>query len=164
MFGSSQTPQDDCAAGLYHRRVTTEPDDVPETAEELQLVVGVLVRQMRSASPARDITLSQISILKRLDREGPRTVAELARADKITHQSVAATVAALVERDLVQRGTDAGDLRRKRLTVTDGGRALLGERREAGYGHLASLIATRLDPDERRLLTQAVPLLRRLIT
>ena len=72
--------------------------DAEGIADELQLVVGALVRQMRSVSPARDTSLSQVSILKRLDREGPHTVAELARLDKITHQSVTVPVNALAGR------------------------------------------------------------------
>jgi DNA-binding MarR family transcriptional regulator len=137
--------------------------DVEVIADELQLVVGALVRQMRSVSPRRDISLSQVSILKRLDREGPRTVAELARLDKITHQSVTVLVNALVGRGLVRRVLDQGDLRRKLLVITSDGMQLLAERREAGLENLASVIADRLSDAERALLSQAVPLMRRLL-
>jgi DNA-binding MarR family transcriptional regulator len=137
--------------------------DVEVIADELQLVVGALVRQMRSVSPRRDISLSQVSILKRLDREGPRTVAELARLDKITHQSVTVLVNALVGRGLVRRVLDQDDLRRKLLVITTDGMQLLAERREAGLENLASVIADRLSDAERALLSQAVPLMRRLL-
>jgi DNA-binding MarR family transcriptional regulator len=137
--------------------------DVEVIADELQLVVGALVRQMRSVSPRRDISLSQVSILKRLDREGPRTVAELARLDKITHQSVTVLVNALVGRDLVRRVSDQDDLRRKLLVITSDGMRLLAERREAGLENLARVIADRLSDAERTLLSQALPLMRRLL-
>ncbi|MFJ9371640.1 MarR family winged helix-turn-helix transcriptional regulator [Nocardia sp. NPDC101769] len=134
-----------------------------ELAEELHAVVGALVRSIRTAAPARDITLAQLSILKRLDREGPHTAAELARADKITHQSAAATVAALVDRRLVQRRTDPADLRRRVLTLTDTGRELVAERRNTGDDHLADLLVQRLSDSELDEVRRALPLLRRLL-
>jgi DNA-binding MarR family transcriptional regulator len=138
----------------------------PETeaiADELQSVVGALVRQMRSVSPARDISLSQVSILKRLDREGPHTVADLARLDKITHQSVTVSVNTLVDRGLVRRAADPGDLRRKLLIITGEGIRLLAERREAGLENLATVISERLDEPERAQLSRALELMRRLL-
>jgi DNA-binding MarR family transcriptional regulator len=137
--------------------------DAEVVADELQFVVGALVRQMRSVSPAHDISLSQVSILKRLDREGPRTVAELARLDKITHQSVTVSVNALADRGLVRRVADQDDLRRKLLVITDDGAQLLAERREAGLESLASAITDRLSDAERTRLSQALPLMRRLL-
>jgi DNA-binding MarR family transcriptional regulator len=137
--------------------------DAEVVADELQFVVGALVRQMRSVSPAHDISLSQVSILKRLDREGPRTVAELARLDKITHQSVTVSVNALADRGLVRRVADQDDLRRKLLVITDDGTQLLAERREAGLESLASAITDRLSDAERTRLSQALPLMRRLL-
>jgi DNA-binding MarR family transcriptional regulator len=137
--------------------------DAEVVADELQSVVGALVRQMRSVSPAHDISLSQVSILKRLDREGPRTVAELARLDKIAHQSVTVSVNALADRGLVRRVADQDDLRRKLLVITDDGTQLLAERREAGLENLASTIADRLSDAERTRLSQALPLMRRLL-
>jgi DNA-binding MarR family transcriptional regulator len=137
--------------------------DVEVIADELQLVVGALVRQMRSVSPRRDISLSQVSILKRLDREGPRTVAELARLDKITHQSVTVLVNALVGRGLVRRVSDQDDLRRRLLVITGDGMQLLAERREAGLENLANVIADRLSDAERTLLSRALPVMRRLL-
>jgi DNA-binding MarR family transcriptional regulator len=139
------------------------PEDPAAIADELQAVVGAVVRQMRSASPARDISLSQVSILKRLHRDGPHTVAGLARLDKITHQSVTVAVNALEERALVRRMADSGDLRRKLLIITDIGRDLLAERREAGQDNLATAITKRLTDAEQAQLGQALTLIRRLL-
>lgn len=138
-------------------------EDAAAIADELQFAVGALVRQMRSVSPAHDISLSQVSILKRLDREGPHTIADLARLDKITHQSVAASVNALADRGLVRRVVDEHDLRRKLLIITADGEKLLAERRSAGLENLATAIASRLTEAEQAQLGQALPLLRRLL-
>lgn len=137
--------------------------DPAAIADELQVVVGALVRRARAVSPAREVTLSQVSILKRLDREGPHTVAGLARLDKISHQSVAVSVAGLVDRGLVRRVPDAHDGRRKLLILTGEGERLLAERREAGHESLTEAIAGRLSDAERAHLSQALVLLRRLL-
>ena len=137
--------------------------DAAAIADELQFVVGAIVRQIRSVSPAHDITLSQVSILKRLDREGPHTIADLARLDKITHQSVAVSVNALTGRGLVCRVTDSHDMRRKLLIITDDGEKLLAERRAAGQENLATAIATRFSDAEQTRLAETIPLLRRLL-
>src|ERR1700726_3819821 len=138
-------------------------EDAEAIADELQFVVGALVRRMRSVSPARDISLSQVSVLKRRGREGPRTVADLARLDKITHQSVTVSVDDLAGRGLVRRVPDLGDRRRKLVTITDDGLRLLAERREAGAENLAVAIASHLTGTERAHLARAIPLLRRLL-
>ena len=138
-------------------------EDAGALADELQFVVGALVRQMRSVSPAHDVSLSQVSVLKRLQREGPHTVADLARLDKITHQSVTVSVDALVGRGLVRRVSDPGDRRRKLVTITSDGQRLLTERREAGAENLAAAIASRLTSTERAYLARAIPLMRLLL-
>ncbi|HWD79855.1 MAG TPA: MarR family transcriptional regulator [Kribbella sp.] len=137
--------------------------DAGKIADELQSVVGALVRRQRAVSPAHDVNLSQVSILKRLDREGPHSVADLARLDRITHQSVTVSVARLVDRGLVRREADAGDGRRKLLVITAAGRKLLAERRDAGHEHLTEAIAARFSPAEQARLSESLTLLRRLI-
>lgn len=138
-------------------------EDAAVIADELQLVVAALVRQMRSASPAHNISMSQVTVLKRLARAGPHAVADLARLDKITHQSVTASVDALAGRGLVSRVPDPGDRRRKLVSITGEGLRLLAERREANVEDLAVAIASRLNRNERASLARAIPLLRRLL-
>jgi DNA-binding MarR family transcriptional regulator len=150
------------AAAAVDGQATTEPD-VAAIADELQFLVGALVRQMRAVSPAHDVTLSQVSILKRLDRDGPHTVADLARLDNITHQSVTVSVAALVDRGLIRRIPDPHDLRRKQLIITEEGARLLAERRDAGDENLTDALARRLSSTERAQLSRTLILLRRLL-
>jgi DNA-binding MarR family transcriptional regulator len=143
--------------------MTDHTNDPVGLAEDLQQLVGVLVRRMRTASPARELSLTQVSILKRLDREGPATVADLARADKIRHQSAATAVAALVDRGLLAKSPDEHDLRRKLLHLTPDGRRILAERREAGHEHLATLLADRFTLTERTHIADSLQLLHRLL-
>ncbi|GLV85532.1 MarR family transcriptional regulator [Streptomyces lavendulae subsp. lavendulae] len=136
-------------------------DGIHDIAEELQLAVGMLVRQVR-ASAAGGVSLSQMSVLKRLDRGGSATAADLARAEKIRPQSVIATVNSLRAEGYVTRTPHPTDGRQLLVSLTDRGRALVRERREAGHGRITELIAGRLTAEEQRLLAEAVPLLRRL--
>ncbi|MEV6953823.1 MarR family transcriptional regulator [Streptomyces sp. NPDC051183] len=137
---------------------TAEPRDI---AEELQHAIGMLVRQMRGATSG-GVSLSQMSVLKRLDRTGPSTASDLARAEKIRPQSVIATVNALQADGYVTRIPHPTDGRRMFVTLTAEGQTLVDERRRAGHGRIAELIAERLTPAEQQLLAGAVPLLRRL--
>ncbi|MFD9333127.1 MarR family winged helix-turn-helix transcriptional regulator [Streptomyces sp. NPDC060028] len=132
-----------------------------DTAEELQHTIGMLVRQMRGAASG-GLSLSQMSVLKRLDRLGPSTASDLARAEKIRPQSVIATVNALQADGYVTRIPHPTDGRRLLISLTPEGQALVNERRKAGHGRIAELIAERLTPAEQSLLAEAVPLLRRL--
>ncbi|MFE2268344.1 MarR family winged helix-turn-helix transcriptional regulator [Streptomyces lavendulae] len=136
-------------------------DGIHDIAEELQLAVGMLVRQVR-ASAAGGVSLSQMSVLKRLDRGGSATAADLARAEKIRPQSVIATVNSLRAEGYVTRTPHPTDGRQLLVSLTDRGRALVRERHEAGHGRIAELISGRLTAEEQRLLAEAVPLLRRL--
>ncbi|MGW6685365.1 MarR family transcriptional regulator [Streptomyces sp. NPDC054961] len=131
-------------------------------AEELQLALGLLLRDMRMASAGSGVTLSQISVLKRLDREGPATVTALAQAEKIRPQSLNATVSGLQVSGYVERTAHPTDGRRKVIALTERGRRFVRERKEAGHGRLAGLMADRLTPAERRTVAEAIPLLRRL--
>ncbi|MFE5827743.1 MarR family winged helix-turn-helix transcriptional regulator [Streptomyces erythrochromogenes] len=136
--------------------------EVRETAEELQLTVSLLVRQMRTVSVSAGVTLSQTSVLKRLDREGPMTAADLARVEKIRAQSVIATVNVLQADGYVERTAHPTDRRRRLITLTNQGREFLRGRKVAGHDRLAELMAERLTETERRTVSEAVILLRRL--
>lgn len=140
------------------------PQQLQETAEELALSLGLLVRRLRAEASTSGLTLSQEAALKRLEREGPRTAAELARAEQVRPQSMLATVGALLAEGLIARTPHPEDGRQLLISLTEPARTLLRERRAAGRGRLVELIATRLDPAEQQTLHEAAGLLRRLAT
>lgn len=131
-------------------------------AEELQLTLGLLVRQVRAASAADGVTLSQTSVLKHLAREGSTTAVELARAEKVRPQSVIATVNALQEQGFVARTPHPTDGRQLLIALTAQGREFLRKRQATGLGLLAQLMTERFTPAEQQTLAAAIPLLRRL--
>jgi DNA-binding MarR family transcriptional regulator len=137
-------------------------EDAARLAAELRACLGPLVRRLRQVHLDGELTLSQTSVLVRLDREGPATPSELAAGEGIRPQSVGTIVAALRERGLVARDPDPHDGRRVVVSLTDAGlEALRGLRREKAR-RLTRAITEELTPAERGQLAAAIPLLERL--
>lgn len=131
-------------------------------AAELRAVVGPLSRRLRRYKPGDELTLSQVSVLVLLDREGPATSSELAAREGIRPQSMCTIVGVLSERGLVAREQDPADGRRIVVSLTGAGRdGLRGARRERGR-RLAEAIETELDEADRERLAAALPLLERI--
>ncbi|MDX6641011.1 MAG: hypothetical protein QOF12_2022 [Solirubrobacteraceae bacterium] len=128
-------------------------------ASDLREVLGGLVRRLRTQ---HRFSLSQGAVLGRLDREGPRSVSELATAERMRPQSMAQAVGDLEGAGLVARRADPADGRRALVELTDDGRAALAADRRQRVGWLAEAIARELTPAERATLAEAVGLLRRL--
>ncbi|HET9102689.1 MAG TPA: MarR family transcriptional regulator [Solirubrobacteraceae bacterium] len=131
-------------------------------AAALRASVGVLVRRLRQVHAAGELTLPESSALARLERHGPATAADLARAELISPQSIAATLATLQQRGLVDRRPDPDDGRRIILAATPAGRRLVSSRRSAKVEALAATLADGFSIEELTVLEQAVPLLQRL--
>ncbi len=129
-------------------------------AADLRVVLGGLVRRLRAER--RGMPLAQVTVLGRLDREGPSAISALAAAEHVRPQSMAATVAALEGAGLLTRRPDTVDRRRVVIEMSDAGREALAADRRRREGWLAEGIARDLSADERRVLAEAVGLLRRL--
>jgi DNA-binding MarR family transcriptional regulator len=134
--------------------------DTSEVASELRLVIGQVVRRLRAE---HGFPLSHGAVLGRLDREGPQSVSDLAVKERVRPQSMAQTVADLEADGHVSRSPDPGDRRRAIVALTEDGRATLEADRRHRVGWLAGAIDERLSADERRVLGEAVELLRRLV-
>ncbi len=137
---------------------------VDEVASAVQAAVRLLVQRLRQtkAGEGDDLTASETSALARLDRSGPTTSTELARLERISPQSIGATVAALEERGLVARQADPADGRRAILSLTPAGHELLGRRRSARSELLSHALADRFTRAELKQLQIAAPLIERL--
>jgi DNA-binding MarR family transcriptional regulator len=129
------------------------------TASELRLVLGQLVRRLRAE---HRFPLSQGSVLGRLDREGPQSVSDLAVAERVRPQSMAQTVKDLEDAGHVARRADPVDRRKALVELTDQGHAALNADRRHREGWLAEGIADDLTAPERKLLADAMVVLRRL--
>ena len=139
------------------------PDpDLNAIAETLRESIGLLLRRLRQMPALGELTLPESAALTRLDRGGPTTASALARLERISPQSIGATLAALEARGLVERRSDPNDGRRVVLSVTEAGHKTMRNRRNARTEHLARALSTGFSRAELDLLTAAAPLLERL--
>jgi DNA-binding MarR family transcriptional regulator len=139
--------------------------DFTGVAAALRDSIGLLRRRLRQVKAERsdgDLTLPESAALIRLDRGGPTTSSALARQEQISPQSMGATVAALEARQLVERQPDPQDGRRAVISVTEAGRQVLVDRRNAHTELLAGALAAGFTPAELDVLAAAAPLLQRL--
>jgi DNA-binding MarR family transcriptional regulator len=143
--------------------VAKNPDaDLNTIAETLRESIGLLLRRLRQLPANGELTLPESAALTRLDRGGPTTASALARLERISPQSIGATLAALEARGLVERRSDPDDGRRVVLSVTEAGHKTMRSRRNARTEHLARALSTGFTRSELDLLTAAAPLLERL--
>ncbi len=125
-------------------------------ASDLRVVVGQLIRRLRAEQ--QRFSMSQGSVLGRLDREGPGSVSDLAQAERVRPQSMAQTVADLEAAGMVERQPDPDDRRRALVSLTEAGvETLLADRRQR-EGWLAGELE-KLPAEDRATLARAVALL-----
>lgn len=141
---------------------TDHPEHILLLASELRIEVCKLRRRLREEAHIADVTPSQAAVLSRLERDGPATVSSLARAEGMRPQSMAATVQALSEAQLVAGSPDPLDRRQTILSLTEHCRALVKASRAAREDWLARTIESRLTLAEAAQLQQSMALLRRL--
>lgn len=128
-------------------------------ASELRVVLGHLIRRLRAE---HRFSLSQGSVLGRLDREGPQSTSKLAELERVRPQSMGQTVADLEAQGLIERSPDPSDGRRFLIELTDAGRTELREDRGRREGWLAEAIEQNFTAEERETLDEATRLLARL--
>lgn len=138
-------------------------DPVTRLAVELHGVVGNLRRRMREQADAGDLPPSQVTVLRRLESEGPLTVSALARATGIRSQSMGATVASLQAAGLVAGTPDPADGRQTLLSLTPACRRWMRQTRAAKQDWLSRAIESELSPREQQDLARALALLQRVI-
>jgi DNA-binding MarR family transcriptional regulator len=137
-------------------------DDAAQLGAALGLAVGRIARRVRQAHSVGDVTLSEVSVLSRLNRDGADSPGSLAELERVRPQAMASTLATLEERGLVSRRPDVDDGRRAVMTVTAAGRRLLADRRSESVRRLNAVLEEEFTPGERRRLLAVLPLLDRL--
>jgi DNA-binding MarR family transcriptional regulator len=133
----------------------------PEVAARLRLVLNRLARRLRSQATG-DLSPSLISALVTIECHGPITLGQLAAHELVKPPSVTRMVAALEERGLVRRETDAADRRIARVSLTGEGRRRLCRTRTRKTAYLAKRLR-RLDESELAVVREALPVLEGLL-
>jgi DNA-binding MarR family transcriptional regulator len=127
-------------------------------AHDLRETLGQLVRRVRlEPGPPTHI----MTVLGRLDREGPAGVSDLAAAQKMRPQSMAQTVREMENAGLVSRRPDPDDGRRAFVELTAEGRKRLKAARAAREDWLAQALERELDETQRETVREALTLLAR---
>ena len=140
----------------------------PKTAQtletavtELSLATAQLVRRVRAEAGPDEMGWSQLAIVARLDKGGPATTADLARAESMKPQSMGSTLAMLEHDGLVERRPHPTDGRQVLFALTAAGAEARRRRSLAKREWLLSAMA-KLTPAEHKTLISASALMRRL--
>jgi DNA-binding MarR family transcriptional regulator len=128
----------------------------------MRIMVGRLRRRLHEAYDSQELSMSQVSVLSRLEKDGPASVTELAAAERVRQQSVGAILAVLADRGLIERYPDPNDGRRTLVSLTAAGRESVDDKRAAGEEWLARTMQDRLTEAGRQQLISAIALLKRL--
>jgi DNA-binding MarR family transcriptional regulator len=142
--------------------ISALPDDAALAGAGIRLAVARIARRLRQTHAEGDLTLSEVSVLARLNREGAESPGALAELERVRPQAMATTLAALEERGLVQRRPDSADGRRVVMTTTGTGRTILLNRKSESIQRLTTVLDEEFTPAERRKLLALLPLLDRL--
>ena len=131
---------------------------------DLAIALGSLVRRIRSTAPpeARDLSWTQRAVLGRLVRDGPATIAELARAENVKPQSMGTAIASLADMGLVERRPHPTDGRQVNIVPTTKGTAIRRATTEAKHTWLAQAIA-KLSKQDRAKLFAAGDVIKQLV-
>jgi len=120
--------------------------------DELIRAMGLLVRRVRAAGTGEQLSLTEAMVLARLDRDGPLTSADLARAEGMKPQSMGTTVSALEDAGLVERTPHPTDGRQMLVAVTPKGHEARRRSKDAKRQWLAKVVAQLSDHDREALL------------
>jgi DNA-binding MarR family transcriptional regulator len=134
----------------------TDPD--ARLASDLSLAVVRLARQLRFRRPDSPVSLSQLSALSTLNKEGPITPGALAIRERVRPPSMTRVIASLAELGFVDRAAHPDDGRQVLVSVSSAGRDLLAVERRASQEWLQQRLA-QLQPEERKTLLAAADLM-----
>jgi DNA-binding MarR family transcriptional regulator len=131
-------------------------------ARDIVSAVSRFRRRIRAVADNQQLSPSQTSVLGALARGGAATASDLAGAEGVRPQSMAATLAVLETRELIRRRPDPSDGRRQVVTLTRDGADLYRGNRAARQEWLVDAIAQHLTPAEQRTLIDAAALMEKL--
>ena len=132
-------------------------------AAELRAISGKLKRKLREQGAHSDLRPSQVSVLLRIENDGPATVSSLARTEGMRPQSMSAIITSLLEAGLVSDSPDPNDRRQTLMSLSRKCQKLLKDGRAARQDWLTTTIQKKLSSQEQKKLAAAVNLLARLI-
>ncbi|BBZ26473.1 MarR family transcriptional regulator [Mycolicibacterium madagascariense] len=131
-------------------------------ARDLRVMFSRLRRRLMEVATDDDLTPSQTAVLIRLVKDGPASTSQLAGAERVRPQSMAATLAGLDRHGLIVRTPDPDDGRRQLIALTPVGRKHAENDRRVREEWLVRAMQDRFTEPERRIVNEALALLERL--
>jgi DNA-binding MarR family transcriptional regulator len=148
---------------MSNRPSRSQADRASALALETRTLIGKLKRKLRDQAGHEGFTSSQASVLLRMEKDGPATVSNLARAEAMRPQSMSALIAPLEAAGLVCGAPDPNDGRQTLLSLTQKCRELIQERRAAKQDWLTKTILAKLSAQQQEQLAAALEILARLV-
>lgn len=127
-------------------------------ASDLSLAVVRLARQLRFRRAESPISLSQLSALSTLAKEGAMTPGALAVRERVRPPSMTRVIASLAEMGFVSRNAHPVDGRQVLVSVSPAGADLVEAEKRASQEWLQRRLAS-LEPDQRKTLLMAADLM-----
>ncbi len=132
-----------------------------DAAARLRVAVNRISRRLRPTKAGSGYTPTEISVLETVARRGPIRLSDLASLEGMNPTMLSRVARKLEVPGLIRRHPHPVDRRAALLEVTASGRRLFEKVRSERTDQL-SLVLEALDPDERRLVVDALPVLERL--
>jgi DNA-binding MarR family transcriptional regulator len=131
--------------------------------EDFAMALGLLVRRIRADTPRelQEFSWTQKAVLRHLEKHGPATAADLARAEGVKPQSMGTALGLLEKMGLVERKAHPTDGRQINIKLTARGITLRRNTQQATYAWLSRAIAE-LDRQEQITLFKAGELFKRM--
>jgi len=132
-------------------------------ARDLKALISRLRRQLKEVAATEELTASQVAVVARLAVIGESSISELAGAERMRPQSMAAIVRVLEGYGLIERSAHPVDGRRQVIILTAAGRDLAQGARAVRDEWLAEALQKQYTEAERATIAEALALLDRLL-
>jgi DNA-binding MarR family transcriptional regulator len=133
-------------------------DSCARLANDLSLATLRLARQLRFRRPDSPVSLSQLSALATLAKDGPMTPGALAVKERVRPPSMTRVIASLAELGFVDRCAHPDDGRQVLVSASQAGTELIEAERRASREWLQLRLAE-LEPAQRDTLLAAADLM-----
>lgn len=126
-------------------------------------MLGRLNRRLRQQADVGDLTRSQLNVISRIERDGPATVSDLARAEGVRPQSMGATVASLEDAGYLRRDADPSDRRKTAISLSAAAQEQIAASRLVRQDWLQRALSRELTAEELGQVRDAIALLSRIV-
>jgi len=133
-------------------------DQTTDTAARLRAVIFKLSRRLRRTAAGHGLSLTRVSVLSTIVRDGSIGITALARREDLNPTMLSRALGELADQGLVRKVPDPYDRRAALIEPTDDGRALYEQIQHERVDLLNVQLAD-LTAEEHELVERALPVL-----